>query len=494
MQLPALVPKSLEFASEVANDSALFTALVKEPPNLIKFLTRACADEMWAELHAPFMTQSLTWVTNQFFQDKLLMSFAERLASAIRPHYTSMSAFLPKNLTLKLSDRDLPMNSLLLSSSSEYLRELIRRECRDRRKNYLLLKEVPYNYFDVIEEYVTTGEYKDLIRKERTQVVKILRLAMLWQLQELGDGCQEVLKLYITRENVFETLMRAHKNQRKLLRQACYDFVNNLNLGYRFEDRGIDSLVFEFLEFTENSLEAFHKVCKQITHLIMGGSLPVEDPFVTVLKECPKLFCVDLSRTNEFYDQFKELPKKLSELELSACLWLNNEMLEKIIEICPFLTRLKLQSDVRIDAGGWGMLKKLPILRALDLSRCSQLGDTELTLILQACPELLVLNLEDCRSLTDSGFYAFPTYKKDITVLNLARTWISDLPLIELATKSDLLTTLDLTRCENLTAVGISEVARHTKTLRELNITSCDISPEALTEIRKSRPYLKLIS
>lgn len=494
MQLPALLPKSLEFAAQASDDAALFEALIKEPPQLIKFLVRACADETWAEQHAPFMTQALTWVNQQFYQDKLLMSFAQRVAKVIREHYAVMSGYLPKNLTLKLKERDLQMSSLLLGSSSEYLRELLRRECRDRRKTTLLLKEIPYSLFEVVEEFVTLGEYKELVRKGRKEVLQILRLAMLWQLDELSEGCQDTLKLYITRENVFETLLRSHNKQRLRLRQACFDFVNDLHSGYRFEDRGSESLAFEFLEFTENSLEAFHQVSKKITHLIIGGGLPAEEPFLRVLKECPKLFCLDLSRTNEFYDVFQELPKNLSELELSACLWLNNEALEKLIDLCPQLTRLKLQSDVKLDAGGWAHLKKLEILRSLDLTRCSQIGDADLALILQACPELIVLNLEDCRSLTDSGFNALPTYKSDLTSLSLARTWISDLPLIELATKSDLLTTLDITRCENLTAVGITEVARHCKNLRELNITSCDISPESIAEIRKMRPYLKLIN
>ena len=493
MQLPALVPKSLEYTSQIADDEALFKSLVKEPPDLIKFLVRAVADESWAEEHAKFMSLALSWVTNQFFQDKLMMKFAQRLGKALRAHYSVNSSFLPMNLTLKLKDRDLQVNSLIYGASSEYVRELIRRECRDRHRSILVLKDISQHIFRVLHDFVTTGSYLDIIHLEKPQVYRLLRLAMLWQLDELSKACQDVLKHYITRENVFDVLLRSYLRQRVHLLLSSMEFLNSLNAGFRLEDRGIDFMVFEFKEFSTSALEAFEKLRPYITHLVASGSVPEESLFPTVIKKCPKLVCIDLSRTNQFSDNFKELPRALPELELAACLWLTNEYLEKIIEICPELTRLSLQSDVRLDAAGFGALKKLEGLRELNLTRCTQLGDPDLGIILQACPSLRTLILEDCRSLSDSGFYEIPTFNHLLTGLNLSRTWISDLPLIEISTKCEFITSLNLTRCENLTSVGILECARNGKSLRDLIISSNNLSDESLQELHNIRPYLKVV-
>lgn len=494
MQLPAAIPKSLEFTSQIADEESLFKTLVKEPPNLIKFLVRACADELWAIDHKEFMSKSLNWVTEQFFQDRLLMSFAQKLGKVIRAHFGEMNQFLPKNLTFKLKDNDVEVNSLLYGSRSEYLREMIRRECRDRHKTVLIFKDLPYRIFSILDSFITKETYEDLIRLEKKEIYKTLRWSMQWQLDELTLACQEALKPYITPDNVFAILLTSHLKDRLRLRQLCYDFVNELKKGYRFDDRGPETLALEFLEFNEDSLAAFEKVKKYITHVITAGSVPEDRYFPLVIKQCPKLKCIDLSRTNQFFDNYKELPENLQELELSACLWLTNADLDTLIDQCPQLSRLVIQSDVRLDFEAWGALKKLTGLKILDLTRCSQVGDPDLGIILQGCPNLIVLTLEECRGLTDSGFTEMTEYNTKFTHLNLARTWISDQPLIELGSKCEDLIALDITHCENITSVGIVETARNAKNLREFHIAHCNVSKEALTEIQKMRPYLKIFT
>lgn len=494
MQLPALMYKSLRYAKEIATDDELFKKLVEKPPDLIKFLVKACDDETWALNHPAFMKQGIAWVTEQFFQDRLMMDFAQRVAKMLREHNSALEEFIPKNLTIKLKETDVQINSLLFGSASEFLREMVRRECRDRKRTVLQLKEISYQRFELVEEYVNTGLTLELVRKEKGMVVKILNLAMQWELDDLSIACQDMLKNYLTSENVFDTMIRAHVKRRLHLRAACYDFVNQYKLGYRFEDRGPDYMAFEFLEFTENSWEAFEKVRPYITHLICGGRTTEEADFVKALHACPKLLCLDISRSATFSDYLLEIPSTLEELEASSCPWMNNANLTRLLEVCVQLSRLSLVSDVDITAEGWSALQKLERLRNLDLTRCSQVGDDELRLLLQACKGLIILSLEECRRLSDGGFIDIPKYNPGLTVLNLARTQISDLPLIDIATNSRFLNKINISRCEFITEGGVLELLRNARELREVNIVHCDISKEGVAALRKRFPYVKIIS
>lgn len=493
MQLPALIYKSLRHLEEISDDSTLFNTLKENSSQLIKFLTRACEDETWAEDHGEFMREALSWVTEEFFQDRLLMEFAKKIATPIRQRYGTMQLYLPLNLTVKLKDRDFKVNSFLYSSSSEYLRETIRRECRDAKSREWMLKEIPFDQFKVIHDYVTTESIFELYRKDRKDLIKILNIAMLWELEGLSVEAQNQIKKYLTPENMFTTLIKAHQKRRSVLRRHTFDFINAFKLGFRLEDRGIEYLAFEFLDFNESSLQAFETLRELITHLIFSKKMTEEKEFPMVIKKCPHLICLDISRSEAFSDFLTEIPSELQQLEAASCSWLNNETFMKLIQICPNLDTLVLTSNVKIDFEGWGALNKLEKLRNLNLSRCPQIRDEELRIILQACKELIIFNLEDCRAISDDGFLDLPKYNANFTHLNLARTAISDQPLIEIGARCSDLITLNLTRCENLTSIGILTLVKNAQNLKELNVTNCDLPKVTLTEIKKIRPFLHLI-
>jgi F-box/leucine-rich repeat protein 2/20 len=485
MELPALLHKSLLYTADATNEEMLYRLLEAEPSHLINFLTQACEDETWAENHPQFMRSAIVWVTEQFYYDRLMMPFAQHIAKAIRPHFTVLEPFLPTNLTFQLKDKDVLVNGLLYGSSSEFLRELLRRECRDRRSYKLLLKKIPHSIFSAIHEYINKGTTFALLLKDEKELIKVLNLAISWDLTELSMESQRLLKKYLTRENVLDTLLTAHNKHREVLKEECFNYINALKLGCRFEKRGPDTLAFEFLEFTENSMEIFDAVKEIITHLICGGDITDQPEFVKVVNQCPKLICLDISHSKIFSEKLKEIPTTLLELEAAACLWMNNDTFTKLVELCPQLIRLVLTSNIEIDYGAWSALKKLESLRSLNLTRCRQISDEELKIILQSLPKLIHLHLEDCRSIGDPGFNDIPQFNNHLTQLNLARTTISDLPLIEIASRCELLTTLDLTHCENLTDGGIYDSVRLASQLRALNISHCEVSKGMIKEIQK---------
>lgn len=493
MQLPALCDQSLFFCREAESDAALFQLLVKNPPDLINFFCTACDDETWSLEHEEFMSAAMKWLTDAFYQDKLMMEFAQRIAQVIRPHYNVLKSIIPLNITLKLKDRDIPFNGLLYGSGSEFIRELLRRECRDKKRKVLHFEKIEFATFSPLDDYLTSGNTAELLHKDRPQIIKILNLTLLWQLEELSNACQDVLQKYITRENLFETLLKSHKKGRKRLLQFCFDFANNLKLGYRLEDRGVDYLAFEFLDFNENSFDAFEALRESITHLIFSGTTAEEGDFLKVLERCPKLISIDLGRSKAFTDQMREIPVDLKELEFSGCLWLDDEKFLIFAARCPKLTSLKLGSCVKLGLESWGGLQNLVDLHQLELSRCSQIGNADISLILQATPALNVFNLEDCRSIDDEGFFELTKYGQQFTNLNLKSCKISELPLIEIASHSDVLFTLNLSRCDFITDKAVVELAKNIRTLKRLDISHCEISSGTLKELKVLRPYLTVI-
>lgn len=494
MLMPSLLPDNLQFCEKAASQIDLFEILVRRPPDLILFLEIASRDEFWAEANPEFMQKAVVWAHTQFFQDHLLMEFAQRLAKVFREHPSSVKAHLPLNITIKLKDKDIPINTLFYGSSSEYLHGLIRLECRDRRAKNLYLKDYTYDFFSVVDEYIQQGNLDSVYVKDKDTVVKILELALIWDLQELSQACQVFLKKWISRDNIFETLLTAHKKGWYSLRSDCFEYVNFLSLDMRFVDSPPERLAFEFLRFTESSMEVFNKFRHYITDLIFSGTTTDDEQFSKTVNKCPHLICLDISYSKSFTDFLKDIPSNLEELVLSACNWLNNEKFTFLMQICPNLTKLVLQSIVELNFEAWGVFQKMPKLRTLDLTRCSQIGNEDIRLILQASETLISLTLEECRGITDIGFFEIPKLGQKMTALNLARTNISDQPLIEIGNQCPDLNYLDLTRCEKITEKGLLETVRAARNLRELNISLCDIPNTAIAKIKAMRPYLKLIN
>ncbi|MCE5316417.1 MAG: hypothetical protein LLG04_03515 [Parachlamydia sp.] len=493
MQLPMLLPKQLTYCESAKEDEELYNLLLRSTPDLVLFLETACADETWVSRHSNFMSKAIAWFTLQFFQDRLDMDLARRASKAIRNHFHAINPYILLNLLLKLKDKDLQISSLLYGSSSETLRELIRRECRDMKKMLFKLPDVGSTPFIVIDQYVRTGETQEVIRKDREIVTQILEQAKRWDLKELSDVCEDFLKRYITRVNMVEMLLESHLKGWQRLRDACFEYISNLKIGLRFPSRERDRLAFEFLEFNDNSLALFDKVRQHVTDLICGQDLAEEEQFGKVVKMCPKMLCLDIGHSDGFTDQMKEIPRLLQELSIPASPWLDDEPLKALIQICPHVRKLVLTSDSKIGAEGWGDLQKLTKLRELDVTRCGQIGDQELALILEACSSLVSFFMEDCRGVSDKGFFEIPRLNTRLIHLNIARCNINDAALVELATKCRNLVYLNLTRCDRITERGIQVFISEASALRTLDLTHCNIPKGVIEELNRRRPYLKVM-
>jgi F-box and leucine-rich repeat protein 2/20 len=494
MEMPLLLPAELDFCKRVDSEEALQKLLLRHPPDLISFLEIACADETWADAHETFMHDAISWVHQQFFQDQLMIEFAYRLAVVFRRHPSIGKLHLPNNVTLKLQDVDLPINTLMYGSSSQYLKDLVRLECRDRKSDCIYLKDVPFTVVEPIHEYIMKGYSDSLYVKDKDIGEAVLKLAQLWDLKEFIVECQQALQKWITRDNVLDQLLNSHKKGWIELRSGCYEYINHLEWDVRLLDTPAGQFKFEFLRFSENSLQLFDRLRQSITHLVFGGNIPEQPEFSQVVNRCPKLIGLDLSYTHEFTEYFRDIPNKLEELDLVTCPWINKDTLSSMAAICPKLLCLNVAANPQLNYQCWMVLQKFKHLQTLSLARCGHITDEDLRIVLQSCETLHALNLEECRNITDKAFSEIPRLNSRLMMLNVSRTNISDLALIEIMTHSYDLSYLNLTRCENISDKGVLEAVRYAKKLRELVIVNTSITPYTVQAVKKIKPFLEIIA
>ncbi|MGA8163481.1 MAG: hypothetical protein WB791_00460 [Waddliaceae bacterium] len=492
MELPALLPKELAYTSVAENDQNLLNMLVNIPQDLVVFFTHACDDETWSKEHAEFMQGAMQWMTHQFYQDKLLVAFAEQAVASIHRHYSVLMPCIPHNLTVVLKEESMGINGMLWGASSDFLRQKIREECRDQQTKKLQLREIPRDVFHILNEFISTGSVEELWRKNQEEILAVIHQAFQWDLMELVHHCEMILKRYIDKDNVKTTLLMAHREGWIHLKEACKEYLNEWEPGVHFGPTDPEQLSMEFFDFRSGALKIFDSLCSVITHLIIGKKLTEDEIFADIVNRCPQLICLNISESNSFSDQLFKIPQSLQELDASKCFWLTSKNLPELYAICPNLTRLNLASNQQITYSGWAVLRQWERLEKLDISRCIQVNDEDFKVILRACPHLTHLNVEECTAIADQALREIGTMIPQVIFLNLARSNISDASLVDLAMHCRDLVHVDLSRCLYVTDEGVAQAVRHAPSLQTLVIARSNISQETIRQLQKMRSSLRV--
>lgn len=494
MELPALLPKNLSFAAKAENDATLFQLLLRNTDDFVNFFKNATDDETWSEAHLNFLKEALGWATHQFFQDKLDIDYSQVIRDAFYKHYGILSPILPYNLTLKAENQTFLSNSLLIGSQSSYLQNLIIRECRDKNRKVIEFTDLSEQELSYLVSYFNTGKLLDLWKWEQEEILDLLAIAIKWGLSDLSKECQDILKRYLTRDNVLKTFLLAYKKGWFFLESGTVDFINNLSIGVRLQAIDKDHLKFEFLDFFDRTWEIFSKLSQVVTHLVCSGKLPSEEQFEKALISCPRLKSLDLSGSELQSPFLEHIPSQVEELLLARCNWLSDSSFLELIAICPQLSSLCLSQNTQLTYIAFAALQKFKGLKSLDLARCHQIGDEELTLIANACPELSAINLTACKKISELALLNFIQSHPRITLLNVAKTNMTDSTLIELANRASFLEELDLSSCKAISGRGIEELFKRAMHLGKLTLSDCDLDLKALEALKKRFPKVEVIS
>ena len=513
MEEPAFLPQQLYKYLQVETDAELFV-LLQNGDDLLYFFEYAVEDETWSDQHGVFFTSFFTWVSVQFFQERLPQKATEKIVTAFYQHYSILYSFLPLDITIRVEKQDFLANRLLYGVSSDFLHALVHPvEAVSSEENLpqenSFTAKTPINLatpawsFPHLHAFIMTGTAATLWKERQEQLFLILKEAQRLGVYQFALFCEKILKRYIDSSNAATLLKAAHKESWFLLKQTCCQQIDEAAKGVKLEHTEIEAaalqwldtppFVFEFIYFSDTSLDLFFFFQELITHLICGGNLVQEPPFEEVVQKLPLLISLNISHSKSFSEYLAKVSKDLAELDVSSCIWLTPQNLRKITALFPALKRLKIESNVQLGSLAWGELYKLPQLRALSLSRCQQIHDDDFMVLLKACRTLSELEIAECIRLTDRAFLEMAKMLPTLTILDLSRCQITDGSLIEVVSRCLQLHTLILEKCRGLTEKGILQVVHQAHLLRKLDLSQCWIAEETLHAMKRNRPQLQII-
>ena len=118
-------------------------------------------------------------------------------------------------------------------------------------------------------------------------------------------------------------------------------------------------------------------------------------------------------------------------------------------------------------------IARLRGLRVLKLGNCNKISDVSLIYNFKL-PELKEINLSKCQQISIVGIKALVENCPSLEILNLSECYnISDKCIELIATKLPRLTTLNISRCFQLTDFSLDYIALYCKRIRELNVLGC---------------------
>lgn len=490
MHFPAFFPDELRYAAGARSDDELFRLLLPKTDDLMLFFEIATDDETWSEEHLECLRLIVEWLTTQALADRLSAELCLRAALAIRKHFSIISSIVPLNIHIQFSDGEVDVNSLLLSAASDFFRQVLLKECRDKEKNALSFRSVSKHIFLAFQHYICTGSIPDLGTKGKEEIVVLLRQALAWEVTDVAEMCEKALIKYITSENVFEMLFLSQQERWLHFTQGCIQFINNHYASITLFSSHPERLGCEFKNFSDEALEVFQRIKTMLTDIGCSGKLIEYPTFVQILKECHNLLMLDISGTASFSDLLYEVPRELQELNLSQCSWLSQATLKRLSGICPHLQSLWVCSNIQLNFSAWGELIHFKELKKIDLSRCHQIKNDDLAVILKARSGIVELALEECKRINDTGFFALAKSSPRLTTLNISRCSVTDSALVEIASHCRFLVSLNISRCEQVTEKGVLAMLKQAPNLKEIDLTHCRFASSLFEEIRKLCPRL----
>lgn len=493
MLLPLEIPLELKKYEKYQTDQELVEEIQKHPAELKTFFLYACEDETWAESHLFALIGLLNWLTEAHLNRNFPSVFFDHLLTPIQKHIHVLKPLIPLDLNIKIDNRENLTNSLLLSLQSHYFRRRLMNECRGKKNPVINVTEIPVPIFQLINEFIFMGEIKDLWKTPADELWAIIAAVAPFGFSPLVEAIEKVLRRYIDRSQAFEMLIRAHRKHLQILQNACIEFINPLDLGVRLQITPVEYLSMEFLDYKDYALEAFKQLSSDITHLVFSREMTIDPQFKIVINKSPKLIGLDLSDSTIASTDLIEIPERIQELHLSHCVWVNKSTMQILSTACPKLSLLDLSSNSPLTYAVWSELQRFKKLIILDISRCSQVSDSELRIILQACPKLVELKLVDCQKITPEGFFEIGKLLPELSLLNASRTLISDTALIDLMARCKNLYSLDLSRCFDISDKGVMEGIRNCPGLKIIYIGNSGVTANGISQIRNNYPYLNIL-
>ena len=151
-----------------------------------------------------------------------------------------------------------------------------------------------------------------------------------------------------------------------------------------------------------------------------------------------------------------------------------------------FVSQGTIDLSRRLDGSQRGSVSDAFFLRILLHALEGRVGGDRIT----------VIDVRDCRNLTDASINAIAANCPSLTELNTTGCiLLTDEAIKAIAANCPSLTKLDVGGCSNLSAEAITAIAANCQSLKELKITGCrNITQKLLTTITTNYPSLILVT
>lgn len=491
IELPTLLDPALEHYKEAVDDTALLR-LLRESSDLAAFLTAAIDDDVWTGGHRPLVAKLIEVVTRRYFRDSLSQKEAVAIARVIRDHYDNLTGSLVHDLTLRVGEERYPINSLLFTVDSSYIRGLVLKECSERNLKELRWRDgaVSPSFLQGYLDFCNTGEFPNLRHCGRKELEAIMVTAIHCQCSVLEEEAAKGYRRYLESDTVFQLLASCYSNYWHALAVVCCEYIEELYLGIRCWvcDQG---LAVEISDSHDATLEAVQILQDQVSFLSCHNDFVDSPHFKNFLLQMGRLQGVDLSSTENFSENFDALPCQLRELNLSRCPWLDGELLDRLFTRCQQLHTLRLADNTQLTQRSWRSLCQpvLEGLETLDIGGCSQIDDADFKVLILGAKGVSSLILNGCSKITDRTFFELPRFCRGLRCLEASRCQIADMGLGEIVARCPI-EKLNLENCLNLTERGLVDAVRHATYLSYIDVTGCQVDGEKLHTLLRSSSSL----
>lgn len=169
-----------------------------------------------------------------------------------------------------------------------------------------------------------------------------------------------------------------------------------------------------------------------------------------------------------------------------------DESLCKIIDGCPNLQSVELNECRNItDESIIRLIETCPHLNSLDLTCCYKTTDLSVVSLAYRCPDLYSLNLDRCNNITDSSIIELADKCANLNTLNLSRLYVTDVSIIRIAEKCPHLHCLDVSNCFNITDTSMIRLAAGCPHLERLNLSNCNGITMSTIKLKELFPNTK---
>lgn len=494
MELPVSIPAELSFLKNAKDEKELFTLLTKDTRQLVEFFDGVLFDQTWSRGHPELMQMIVEHLSSLFLDENLSIDLAKKAVELIHENNAFLVLKTPKDLLVHLKEGEDTVNALLFSLTSPEFYNIGLAAAGKGKVREIYFPKAHKPIFEIVKTFIERGSADDLWRHEYDEVLEVYKFSIEWEIKELEQEAAKVLKRYLTKQNYQKILLQILENGWQEYYLEVLKVANTYDLGVVFHEMPVDFLKIEFTDYREAAMDLFEVFKPWITHVGFLGPI-IEDPrFSQIIRETPKLIGLSLSEIKYWSDRLQDIPHSIEELDLAMNSWLTSDNLKILLRERTRIEHLNLKSCINLDFKGFGLLKTLPALESLILTKCSQIKDEDILLICQCAPRLLMLDLEACERLTDRSLEIIAKHLYRLENLSLSRLQqITDIALIDLCHRVRNLHYLNLERCADLSDKGILEAVQINPSLRILNLSHTNISPEIKAQLTKIRPSLKII-